>query len=130
MQRFVLVAVIIATPVAALAGAAGVWRTEPNDAGAYLEVTIAPCASDAGKLCGTITKAFTRAGEDPNYKYLGTLIVEDMKSATPTQYSGGTIWDPESGRTYRSTMTRKGDELDVEGCVTIICEGEAWTRVE
>ena len=40
-----------------------------------------------------------------------------MTSINGKHYSGGTIWDPEHGKTYSSKMTVKGDVLDVEGCI-------------
>jgi len=94
MRSMFLATVIVAAPVIAFAGQAdGVWRTEPGDDGGHLEVTIAACASDATKSCGTITGAFTKDGPDPNYVNLG-------------------------------------DVLDVEGCISIICSGQDWTRVK
>ena len=128
----VIVGLVIATAsTAALAGGAeGVWRTEADDKGAYLEVTIAPCESDSSKTCGKISNAITKQGPDPKYANLGKLIVKDMESKDSTNYSGGTIWDPEDNKTYSSKMTLKGEELDVEGCVSIICSGQHWTRVK
>jgi len=61
---------------------------------------------------------------------MGKLMVKDMKSGDGTKYSGGTIWDPEHDKTYKSKMYLKGDVLDVEGCVSIICSGQDWKRVK
>lgn len=131
MRKFVLGASLLAVPAMALAaGADGVWKTNANDAGGYLEVTVAPCAADASKTCGVVSKAFKAAGaEDPAYPHLGKIIVDDMASEGDGRYSGGTIFDPESGETYNSKMSVEGDALDVEGCIAIICEGEKWSRV-
>ena len=116
--------------MAIASGADGVWKTEANDDGGYVEVTVDPCASDASKTCGKISKAFNKQGEDSTYANLGKLIVKDMESDDGTNYSGGTIWDPEHDKTYKSKMKLKGNELDVEGCVSIICSGEHWARVK
>jgi len=117
-------------PAAALAGQAdGVWKTQADDKGGYLEVTMAPCAGDASKTCGTITRAFKEDGPDPAYANLGKPIVADMASSDGVHYSGGTIWDPENNKTYHSKMTVKGSDLDVEGCISIFCIGEDWKRV-
>jgi len=123
---------LIATaPTAALAGGAeGVWKTEADDKGAYLEVTIAPCESDSSKTCGKISKAITKQGADPDYPNLGKLMVKDMKSDNGTDYSGGTIWDPVHDKTFKSKMHLRGDDLDVKGCVSIICSGQDWKRVK
>jgi uncharacterized protein (DUF2147 family) len=111
-------------------GADGVWATEKNNKGGYLEITIAPCASDASLTCGTISKAFNAKGEDPAYPNLGKRIIEGMKHDGNESYSGGTVWDPEDDKTYSSKMTVKGDDLDVEGCISIFCQGQDWKRVK
>lgn len=131
MRRLILTIAFAAVPVTAIAsGADGVWKTEANDDGGYVQVTVGPCASDASKTCGTISKAFNKQGEDPTYANLGRLIIKDMKSDDGTNYSGGTIWDPEHDKIYKAKMELKGNELDVEGCVSFFCSGEHWARVK
>ena len=131
MRKLILAVTVTVAPVMAIAsGADGVWKTEANDDGGYVEVTVGPCASDSSKTCGKISKAFNKQGEDSTYPNLGKLIVKDMESDDGTKYSGGTIWDPEHDKTYKSKMELKGNELDVEGCVSIICSGEHWVRVK
>lgn len=131
MLKFVMTASVIAAPVMAFAdGAHGTWKTNVNDAGGYLEVTIAPCAADASKTCGLVTRAFKAGVEDPRYQYVGKPIIENMTSDGGGRYSGGTVFDPENGKTYKSKMSVDGDTLDVEGCVAILCEGEVWSRVK
>lgn len=114
----------------AFADVSGVWRTESNDDGAYLEVTVDACASDASKICGTITRAMTTGGEDAEYENLGKLIIMDMRDDGNGKYSHGKIWDPEHDKTFKSNMTLKGEELDVDGCISFICEGQHWQRVQ
>ena len=87
-----------------------------------------PCDADAEKTCGTITQAFTKDGPDSDYPNLGKPIVWDMHSKDGIKFSGGKIWDPEHDKTYKSKMTLKGDDLDVEGCVSIVCSGQDWKR--
>ncbi len=131
MRKLIFGVTIAAAYTVAFAGGAdGVWKTELSDDGGYLEVTIGPCESDSKKTCGTISRAFTKDGENPDYKHLGKLMVWDMKSKDGTKFSGGKIWDPKEDKTYKSKMQLKGDELDVEGCVTIICSGQHWQRVK
>lgn len=108
----------------------GQWKTETADDGGYLEVTIGPCATDATQTCGIIGRAFTQAGEDPNYVNLGKLMIQGMKPDGPAAYSGGTIWDPQHDKTYKSKMALVDGELKVDGCISFFCRGEHWTRVE
>lgn len=131
MRRLILVAAIALASIQVMAdGANGVWKTEVDDKGGYLEVTLGPCEPDSTKTCGKISNAFTKQGADPKYENMGKLMVKDMKSDDGVSYSGGTIWDPEDNKTYKSKMHIKGDVLDVEGCVSFICSGQDWTRVK
>ena len=115
--------------IATAASANGVWSTEKDDKGAYLEVTVAACESDAALTCGVISKAITKSGEDPDYPNLGKLIIKDMKDHGDSTFSKGTIWDPVKDKVYKSKMEVKGDELDVDGCISFLCQGQHWQRV-
>ena len=131
MYKTILAVALVAVSSLAYAGAAdGIWKTEANDAGGYLQVTIGPCASDAKLTCGIISSAFTKDGPDTSYANMGKLMISNMKSNDGNTYDSGTIWDPEKDKTYKSKMTVKGDDLDVEGCISIVCTGEDWKRVK
>ena len=130
-MRVGVVAVAAAVSTAAFAGGAdGTWRTETGDTGGYLEVAIGPCQSDASKTCGTISRAFNDKGPEPAYEHLGRLMIDGMETKDGTHYSGGTIWDPEEDKTYKSKMKVEGATLEVEGCIAFICQGQTWSRVE
>lgn len=132
MQRILYGAVIalISTSAWAASGAQGVWKTENSDEGGYLEVTMGPCESDANKTCGVITRAHNGKGVNNDYEHLGKLMVKDMKPDGDNAFSGGTIWDPEADKTYKSKMQAEGDQLEVEGCIAFLCSGQNWTRVQ
>lgn len=131
MFRVIIAALLFAASSQLFADAAhGVWKTEANDAGGYLEVTVGPCESDPKMTCGVISNAYTKDGPDPAYENLGKLIILDMKPHDETSYDGGTVWDPEKDKTYKSKMTVKGDDLDVKGCISFVCVGEDWKRVK
>jgi uncharacterized protein (DUF2147 family) len=130
MIRLISACVLLAVSCQAVAGGAdGIWRTQSNAAGGYLQVTIAPCASNPELTCGTITKAVGKNGEDPNYKNLGREMISNMKPEGQNNYVGGSIWDPEKDKTFKSKMSLDGDDLDVEGCVSFVCTGQHWKRV-
>ncbi|WP_240653350.1 DUF2147 domain-containing protein [Sphingomonas crocodyli] len=41
----------------------------------------------------------------------------------------GSIYDPRSGRTYKSKASLLPDNtLQVEGCIAFFCQGQVWTR--
>lgn len=106
----------------------GIWKSEPNDEGKYLEITMSACGD---KICGVISSAHLASGEaDPKYPNLGREIVSGMSPDGDDKWSDGKIWDPEKDKTYSSKMHLKGDVLSVEGCVFLICDGQDWTRVK
>ncbi len=129
-RLFLGMALVAASSLAIANETHGAWTTEAGKDGGYLEVTLGACDSDASKTCGTITKAYTTKGVDPDYVNLGTVMVKHMKSKDGKNYSGGTIWDPEDNKTYKSKMHLKGDMLDVEGCISFFCSGQDWERVK
>ena len=131
MRYLVLVLSVASMSTAAIAGDAhGIWRTQEGDNGGYLEVTIGPCDADPLKTCGTISRALDEQGPAPEYEHLGRLMIDGMETDDGSSYSGGTIWDPQADKTYKSRMKADGSELDVEGCIAFICRGQTWTRVE
>ncbi len=120
----------LSVPSLAAEGVAGVWKTENSDSGGHLEVTIGPCESDADKTCGIITAAYSPEGPDLDYENLGKPIIKDMASKDGVSFHGGTVWDPEKDKIYKSKMKLEGDDLDVEGCISFICIGEDWKRLQ
>ncbi|GGE26271.1 hypothetical protein GCM10011360_13320 [Primorskyibacter flagellatus] len=103
----------------------GVWQTQVDD-GAYAHVTFKPCGAN---LCGTITRTFRDNSEykSPN---IGKPIVWDMAPGGGGSYSGGKIWQPSSGKVYKSKMALSGNALSVSGCVGPICKKQTWQRVK
>ncbi len=130
MYRFLhLLLWLTASAFASAEGIDGVWSTEKSDSGGHLEVEIGPCEADATRTCGVISAAFSKDGIEPDYEHLGKLMIKDMKSDDGISFSGGTIWDPEKDKVYKSKLRVKGDDLKVDGCIAFICVGQNWTRV-
>ncbi|MCR8725361.1 DUF2147 domain-containing protein [Frigidibacter sp. SLM-1] len=124
----ILVAVLglALAPLAALADPVeGLWKTEVDD-GAYAHVRFGPCGD---RLCGVIANTFNSAGEYKS-ENLGRKIVWDMRADGGGSYSGGQIWQPSTGKVYRSKMQLSGDTLKVSGCIGPICKKQNWTRVK
>jgi len=139
MLRAAFVAVPLATAVAADPSAVGEWVTE----GGKARVRIEPCAADPGQLCGAIIWSYRPDdaapgplvdvnNQDPALRsrpILGLPLLQGFEPDGPGAWSGGTIYDPEGGKTYRSKMRLEGpDQLEVEGCVLFVCRGQTWTR--
>jgi uncharacterized protein (DUF2147 family) len=130
MKKLTLAAVIALMPASAMAEAAhGMWASERNEEGNWIEVNIQPCAGDAALTCGTIARAMSATGENAEYEHTGRLIIEGMETLDATRYANGTIWAPDDDKTYKSNMQVNGETLTVKGCVLFICRGQDWTRV-
>ncbi|WP_323008088.1 DUF2147 domain-containing protein [Pseudorhodobacter sp.] len=127
MKKFIMAAAL--TLVAGMAQAAdpvmGVWKTQVDD-GAYAHVNIAGCGT---KICGVITRTFNNTGEykSPN---IGKNLLWDMSPNGGGAYSGGKIWQPSTGKEYKSKMALSGDTLNVSGCWGPICKKQVWSRVK
>jgi uncharacterized protein (DUF2147 family) len=117
--------VMIASMAQAADPVIGTWKTQVDD-GAYAQVKIAACGA---KICGTIARTFNDTGEykSPN---IGKKLVWDMDANGDGAYSGGRIWQPSTGKEYKSKMALSGDTLKVSGCVGPICKKQTWTRVK
>jgi uncharacterized protein (DUF2147 family) len=45
-------------------------------------------------------------------------------------WRGGTIYDPEHGKTYDSRLKRRANgDLEVKGCIGPICQTQVWKPV-
>lgn len=121
--------------VAASAGepVTGQWVTEEKDA----VVAIAACGK---ALCGTLDRFLTpqpggldqRDVNNPEpklrtRKLLGTAIL--LGFVADGKVWRGRIYDPKSGKTYRSIISRKGPKvLEVKGCIGPFCQTQLWTK--
>ena len=143
MVRFAFVFATIATLLAAspaLAQSAepvGVWLTEKGDA----RVKVSKCGNG---ICGVIVglrDPIDRATGQPQVDdknpnpalrtrpVFGIALFTAMRPSAPGKWSGQ-IYNADDGGTYVSHVTfAGGDALHVEGCVSMICGGETWTRV-
>lgn len=113
--------------------AQGNWLTEDRKG----IVRIAPCGA---QLCGTIARVLdrdaARIGTDrnnPDPRLRGRPIVGLQVLSGFTRsgriWKGGRAYDPESGRSYRSTLALNPDgSLKVTGCVLFVCQSKRWTR--
>ena len=111
----------------------GRWVTAEKSA----IVEIAPCGA---QMCGTIVKFLTPTRvPDPRDSYntdpakrsrriLGLAILTGFTA--DGKLWRGQIYDPNSGKTYRSVVDRTGNTLNVKGCISIFCQTQVWTRAQ
>ena len=117
----------------------GEWGTQGMNA----KVNVAHCPGQTDLICGTITwlwEPVDQSGrpktdsEKPDARMrdrplIGMRILSGFRRKSSGELGGGTIYNPEDGRTYRATMRlQRPDTLVVEGCVLFICRKQVWRR--
>lgn len=129
---FTLAALLMAGAAHASDPAEGEWLTT----GGKGRVQISPCTNFPSRLCGKILwiyKNHTDAhNPDPRLRaraIVGIQFLSNFHNEGPGRWTGGTIYDPESGKTYNSLMSiRPSNVLEVKGCVLMFCQTQTWTR--
>ena len=134
MKRLLaLAALVTAAPLLAAQPIEGRWMTAEKDA----IITIDDCGSS---LCGKITRFLVAPpqGADQrdvnntnaslrNRKLLGMPVLTGFSKDDDVWR--GQIYDPKSGKTYRSIVRRKSaDRLEVKGCLGPFCQTQVWTK--
>ena len=131
-MRPLLALALLAAPAHAAAPIAGRWVTPEGDS----DITVGPCGA---RTCGRITR-FLKAPDRPDptdrnnpdtplrgRPVLGMAVLYDFADAGKDWR--GRIYDPRSGRSYRSILTREADgTLKVQGCVAVFCRTQVWRR--
>lgn len=134
MKRlFALAALCAAAPLLAAQPVEGKWLTEERDA----VITIGDCGKT---VCGRITKflvappqgADQRDVNNKNPKLRSRKLL-GMPVLTGFTEDGdewrGQIYDPKSGKTYRSVIRRvNAGTLEVKGCIGPFCQSQTWKR--
>lgn len=124
---------LIAAPALAADPVEGEWLTQAGTA----KVRIAPCAANGQRMCGTVVwlkNPAVKDTENPNAALrdrpiLGMNLIRDFKPSAPGRWTGGKIYDPESGKTYDSKISAHANgTLKVEGCVLVVCRAQTWKK--
>lgn len=133
---------LAATAVLALASPAlaadptGLWQTPTNGG----QVRIARCGQ---ALCGTLVTS-DHIRREPNARDAqnkdSALRTRPLRGLTmlsgftggPSEWRGGSVYNPADGGTYRGTITLTNDNtLRLRGCIVApLCKTQVWTRVQ
>lgn len=127
---FFAAAFLAATSASAESPVTGRWLTAEKDA----VILIAPCGS---QVCGTIDRFLVPPPQgldqrdvnnrDPARRSRKLLGMAILTGFTPDgSLWRGTIYDPKSGKTYRSVLQRDGGKLKVKGCISVFCQTQTW----
>lgn len=120
----------------------GVWRSIDDKTG-FSKALIEIKKSDNGVYQGKIIKILPRPGYTPKthcqdcpapYKgapILGLTVLDGMKQKNATEYEGGTILDPLSGKVYKSKIkvSNNGKRLRMRGYVGVEVFGRSQTWI-
>ena len=118
-------------------GITGVWKTiddETGEAKSHIEIF-----EKDGKFYGKVIKLLPAAttdicidcpGDKKNKSLLDITIVDNLEPYKD-YYSYGTIVDPASGKEYKCSIWREGDQLKVRGYVGISALGrtQVWEKL-
>lgn len=128
-----LMAASTGLPARAAQPVTGRWATVDGKA----IVHIAPCGR---QLCGRIEKIVKPTPGRPQTDFknpdpvlrakplVGLALLSGFSDAGDIWK--GTIYDPESGKSYTSKVNRNGDgTLKVQGCIAFFCKSQTWTPV-
>lgn len=137
---FTLIAVVI---FADSISPVGKWKTIDDETGE--EKSIVRIWFEDGVLYGKIDSLYLEPDEDPDpvcdeckgknkdKPIMGMTIMENL-SQKGTEWTGGTILDPDNGKTYKCKIEiiENGDRLKLRGFIGISLLGRTqyWIRVE
>jgi len=113
----------------------GLWQTPTNGG----QVRISRCGQ---ALCGTLVNSdhiradanardtHNRDAAQRNRTLRGLQMLSGFTGG-PAEWTGGSVYNPADGRTYRGTITLTNDNtLRLRGCVVApLCKTQTWTRI-
>ena len=113
----------------------GLWLSAAGDG--HIEVVDCgdgtPCGSLAWVDPASTTSGLDSRNPDPEKRarsLIGVPIVWNY-TKSKTRWTDGKIYNPEDGKTFRSTLKKRADgTLEVRGCLGPICRTNIWTPVE
>jgi uncharacterized protein (DUF2147 family) len=111
----------------------GRWLTEQRDG--IIEITRLAAGVYEGRIIGGNSPHQLDANNpDPARRsllLLGQTILRDLREEGPGRLSGGTIYDPDSGRSYRCRIELLDrDHLKIRGFIgfSLLGRSQTWTR--
>ncbi len=120
---------------------AGLWKTIDDET--KQEKSLVRIVDNAGVLAGRIEKLLDPTKQDAkcdkcsdarkDQPVTGMTIIENVKKhADEAYWDGGSILDPNNGKTYKVRLTPKdgGKTLEVRGFIGPFYRNQTWLRVE
>ncbi|WP_299112657.1 DUF2147 domain-containing protein [uncultured Winogradskyella sp.] len=117
----------------------GKWKTIDDETGK--EKSIVEIYESDGKIYGKIIELLNPSEENPkcsncegskkDQSILNMVIIEGLEKGDDV-YEGGTILNPENGKTYKCRLKLEDDKgkLQVRGYVAFFYKTQYWKRIE
>jgi uncharacterized protein (DUF2147 family) len=140
MKKFIITCFVLVLTIASHAQSSsdivGKWTTIDDETGQAKSIVEIFKKSD-GKYYGKILKLLQKPENDncvnckddrKNKPLLGLEIIRNLKKEG-NEFTSGTITDPKTGKTYKCTITRNGEKLNVRGYIgfSLIGRTQTWT---
>lgn len=117
----------------------GKWKTVDDETGQAKSIVEIFKKTD-GKYYGKVSQLLIKPAnancvdckdDRKNKPILGMEIIRGLKK-DGKEFTGGTITDPKTGKTYKCTITRDGEKLNVRGYVgfSLIGRSQTWSHVK
>ncbi len=125
MKKLALMTTVMAiAATTAIAGdPGGIWQSEKDDDGDWIDLAIEPCG-DA--LCGKVANVY---GGNP--KFVGLTVIEGMTKIDDNSWGDGRIFAVDEDTWYHSQMELlTPDQLKISGCIAygLLCESQTLRR--
>lgn len=138
MKKLSLVFALLFLGTLSFAQIEGKWKTIDDETGQAKSIVEIYKTSD-GKYNGKILQLLAKPEHETcvkctddrkNKPLIGLEIIRGM-SKDGSDFSGGKITDPKSGKTYKCTIKREGDKLNVRGYIgfSLIGRTQTWYKV-
>ncbi len=139
MKKFAFAFAALFVGVLSFAQIEGKWKTIDDETGkakSIVEITKNSKGQYVGKIVQLLAKpennTCVKCTDDrKNKPLLGLEIIRGLNK-DGNEFAGGTITDPKTGKTYRCTIKREGDKLNVRGYVgfSLIGRTQTWHKVK
>jgi uncharacterized protein (DUF2147 family) len=139
MKKLLFATLALFFSVISYAQIEGKWKTIDDETGKPKSIVEIFKKSD-GKYYGKIFQLLVKPEHETcvkctddrkNKPVLGLEIIRGLKKEGE-EFTGGTITDPKNGKTYKCTIKKSGDELDVRGFIgfSFIGRSQTWYKAK
>lgn len=138
MKKVLFATLALLFSVLSYAQIEGKWKTIDDETGKAKSIVEIYKKSD-GKYYGKVVQLLMKPENNncinckddrKNQPILGLEIIRGL-SKDGSDFDGGTITDPKNGKTYKCTISRDGDKLNVRGYIgfSLLGRTQTWVKV-